>query len=90
MCLSQLSLSGVTGSAKNLAAQLVSRLSLLVRIMVQGRTNVGQLVPQLSLSENVVQGELHVLGLHRVFSFVKSQANKQVILLSIYSQGPIL
>ena len=46
MCLSQLSLSEVTGSDKNLIAQLVSQLSL-SEIMVQGRTNIGQLVSQL-------------------------------------------
>ena len=40
-----------TGSEKNLIGQLVSE------IMVQGRTNIRQLVLQLSLSENVVQGE---------------------------------
>ena len=42
MCLSQLSLSEVTGSEKNLIAQLVSQLSL-SEIMVQGRTDIGQL-----------------------------------------------
>ena len=48
MCLSQLSLSEVTGSEKNLIAQLVSRLSL-SEIMVQGRTNIGQLVSQVAM-----------------------------------------
>ena len=58
MRLSQLSLSEVTGSEKNLIAQLVSQLSLLSEIIVQGTTNIGQLVSQLLLSDNVLQGKL--------------------------------
>ena len=59
MCLSQLSLSEVTGSEKNLVAQLVSRLSL-SETMVQGRTSIGQLVSQLSLSEKCGSGDFTV------------------------------
>ena len=49
----------VQGSVKHLITQLLSQLSL-SEIMVSGRTNIGQLVSQLPLSENVVfvaQGE---------------------------------
>ena len=67
MCLSQLSLSEVQGSEKNLSAQLVSQLSR-SKILVQGRTNIGQLVSQLSLSENVVHGE--PLGPHGGIPYV--------------------
>ena len=51
MCLSQLSRSWGTGSDKNLIAQLVSRLSL-CEIMVQERTNIGQLISELWFREN--------------------------------------
>ena len=47
MCLSQLSRGWGTGSKKNVVAQLVSRLSP-SEIMIQERTNIGQLVYQLS------------------------------------------
>ena len=54
MYLSQLLRIWGTGCEKNLPfAQLVSRLSLISELMVQGRTNIGQLVSQLSLSEKL-------------------------------------
>ena len=49
LCLSQLSRSWGTGSKKNLIAQLVLSRLPLSQMMVQGRTNIGQLVSQLSL-----------------------------------------
>ena len=52
MCLCQLSRSRGTGSEKNRIAQLVCRLSLR-EIMIQGRTNIGQLVSQLWLFQNL-------------------------------------
>ena len=66
MCFSQLLWSWGTGSEKNLITQLVS-LSL-SEIMVQGRTNIGQLVSRLSLSEKY--GSERTMGTSRVFLYV--------------------
>ena len=69
LCLSQLLRSWGTGSEKNLIAWLVSQLTRSA-IMVQGRTNIGHLVSQLSLSEKYGSGR--AMGTSRVLLYISS------------------